>query len=145
MVGLRAALSFFHAVGPERIYRRLHELAGRVRERIGAYPELRLANASAFYGGLVSFEPVKGDLRRVVEECAARHIRIAGGPERIRVATHVFTQPTELQAFFDAVHRALRGGPPGRRRPGRRRAGDTIIFGRSPRASAFRTGSVPAS
>jgi hypothetical protein len=45
----------------------------------------------------------------VVEECTARNIRIAGGPERIRVATHIFTQPTEVQAFFDALHRGVRG------------------------------------
>jgi selenocysteine lyase/cysteine desulfurase len=111
MVGLRAALSFFQLIGPERIYQRIHKLAAQVREKIQRYPQLRLANASAdaFYGGLVSFEPVEGDLKRVVEECAARNIRIAGGAERIRVATHVFTQPTELQAFFDAVHRAVRG------------------------------------
>jgi selenocysteine lyase/cysteine desulfurase len=78
---------------------------------VRAYPELRLANASAdaFYGGMVSFEPAKGDLKRVVAECAARNIRIAGGAERVRVATHVFTQPTELRAFFDAVHRGVRG------------------------------------
>jgi isopenicillin-N epimerase len=109
MVGLKAALDFHHAIGPERIYRRIHELAARVRERVkGA--RLRLANASddAFYGGLVSFEPVKGDLRQVVKECAARNIRIAGGPERIRVATHIFTQTTELNALFDALDRGLR-------------------------------------
>ena len=82
-----------------------------MRECVRRHPQLRLANASAdaFYGGLVSFEPVKGDLRRVVQECAARNIRIAGGPQRIRVATHVFTQPTELNAFFDAIERGLRG------------------------------------
>jgi isopenicillin-N epimerase len=110
MVGVKAALDFFQAVGPERIYRRVHELAGRVRERVRRHPQLRLANASAdaFYGGLVSFEPVKGNLKRVVQECAARNIRIAGGPERIRVATHIFTQPTELNAFFDALDRGLR-------------------------------------
>ena len=111
MVGLKAALEFFHAVGPERVYKRVHELAGKVRERVRRYPALRLANASAepFYAGLVSFEPVKGDLKRVVQECAARNVRVLGAPERVRVATHVFTQPTELNAFFDALDRALRG------------------------------------
>ncbi|HZY90811.1 MAG TPA: aminotransferase class V-fold PLP-dependent enzyme [Gemmataceae bacterium] len=111
MVGLKAALDYFQALGPERVYKRIHELATRVREGVRAYPELRLANASAdaFYGGMVSFEPAKGDLKRVVAECAARNIRIAGGAERVRVATHVFTQPTELRAFFDAVHRGVRG------------------------------------
>jgi hypothetical protein len=52
---------------------------------------------------------VKGDLKRVVAECAKRNIRIIGGPERIRIATHIFTQPTELNAFFDAVDRGVRG------------------------------------
>ena len=80
-----------------------------MRDRIQSYPELRLCNASAdaFYGGLVSFEAVKGDLKRVVAACAARNIRIAGGPERLRIATHIFTQPTELNAFFDAVAHGL--------------------------------------
>jgi selenocysteine lyase/cysteine desulfurase len=110
LVGLKAALDFFQAIGPERIYARIRQLATRVRDRIQGYPQLRLANASgeAFYAGLVSFEPVKGDLKRVTEECAARFIRYAGGTERIRIATHVFTQPTELNALFDAVDKALR-------------------------------------
>src|SRR5207253_823878 len=97
----KAALEFFHTLDPERIYTRIHELAKQVRDRILSYPELRLCNASAdaFYGGLVSFEAVKGNLKPVVAECAARRIRIAGGSERIRVATHIFTQPTELNAF----------------------------------------------
>lgn len=57
----------------------------------------------------MSFEPVKGNLKRVVEACAARNIRIAGGPERIRIATYVFTQPTELTAFADALDPGLGG------------------------------------
>jgi selenocysteine lyase/cysteine desulfurase len=110
MVGLKAALEFFQTIGPERIYRRIHELAGRVRQGVLAYPQLRLANAGAdrFYAGLLSFEPVKGDLKQIVEECSRRNIRIAGGAERIRLATHMFTQPTELNAFFDALARGLR-------------------------------------
>jgi isopenicillin-N epimerase len=110
MVGLKAALEFFRGIGPERIYGRIHKLAGLVRARVQSHSQLRLANASAdcFFAGLVSFEPIKGDLKGVVTECAARNIRIAGGPERIRIATHMFTQPTELNAFFDALDRGLR-------------------------------------
>ncbi len=118
MVGLKAALDFFHTIGPERIFARIHELATQVRDRIASYPQLRLANASKdeFYGGLVSFEPATpipagsttGGLKRIADECAARYIRIAGGAERIRIATHIFTQPTELNAFFDAVEVGLR-------------------------------------
>lgn len=110
MVGLKAALDFFHAVGPERIYARQHELATMVRDSVRRHPQLRLANASSdeFYGALVSFEPATGDLSRVAVECAARNIRIAGGAERIRIATNIFTQPIELNAFFDALDAGLR-------------------------------------
>jgi selenocysteine lyase/cysteine desulfurase len=109
MVGLKAALDFYEAIGPERIYRRIREQAGRVCERICRYPQLRLANANgdAFYAGLVSFEPATGNLRRVLAQCAARNIRVAGSPERVRIATHIFTQPAELNAFFEAVERGL--------------------------------------
>jgi selenocysteine lyase/cysteine desulfurase len=111
MVGLKAALDFHQALGPQRVYARIHALAQRVRDCIQEHPQLRLANASAdaFFGGLVSFEPVKGDLKRVLAELAARNIRVSGSPGRIRVATHIFTQPTELNTFFDAVERGLRG------------------------------------
>ncbi len=111
MVGLKAALDFHQALGPKRVYARIHELARRVRDRIKEHPQLRLANASgdAFYAGLVSFEPVKGDLKRVTAELAARNVRVGGGPERVRVATHVFTQPTELNTLFDTVECGLRG------------------------------------
>jgi selenocysteine lyase/cysteine desulfurase len=109
MVGLKAALDFYQTIGPERIYRRIHELAGRVRECIQKHPQLKLAAASAdpFYAGLVSFEAVRGDLKRVVDACAARHIRIAGGPACIRLAMHMFTQPAELAAFSEALETAL--------------------------------------
>ncbi len=111
MVGLKAALNFFHAVGPERIFRRIHELATRVKDGVEQRGELKLSNASAdtFFAGLVSFEAKQGNLQRVVKECAARNIRIAGGAPRIRIATHIFTQPTEINALIDALDRAVRG------------------------------------
>jgi len=110
MAGLKAALDFFQSIGPERIYTRIHELAKQVRDGIQNRKGLQLANASAdgFFGGLVSFERVNGDLQKVLRECEARKIRVAGSPERIRVATHIFTQPTELNALFDAVENGLR-------------------------------------
>ncbi len=87
------------------------------------HPQVKVVNASAdaknheFFGALVSFEPVPavpagattGPLKKIADECAARNIRIAGGAERIRIATNIFTLPTELNAFFDAVEAGLRG------------------------------------
>ena len=59
----------------------------------------------------MSFAAVRGDLKRVKAECDARHIRIRfwEKDERIRVSTHIFTQQTELNAFFDALERGLGG------------------------------------
>jgi selenocysteine lyase/cysteine desulfurase len=113
MVGLKAALEFHRAVGPEIVFARIHELAKQVRDKVAAYPQLRITNASAdqFYGGMVSFdlvkEKAKGDLKKVVDGCAARNIRIVGGPDHFRVSTHIFTQPTELDLFYDALSEGL--------------------------------------
>ncbi len=109
MVGLKAALDFHQLLGPDVVYARIHELAKQVRERLARYPQLKIVNASAdqFYGGMVCFEPDKakwsGDLKKVVDECAARNLRIAGGPDHFRISTHIFTQPTELDLFYDAL------------------------------------------
>jgi selenocysteine lyase/cysteine desulfurase len=113
IVGVKAALDFFHAIGPERIYARIHEMSRKVRDRLRENSRVRLLNASAdnFHGGLVSFAAVKGDLKRVKAECDKRHIRIRywEEDERIRISTHIFTQQTELNAFFDALERGLSG------------------------------------
>ncbi len=113
-VGLKAALDFFNQIGPEKIYARGHQLATRVRDFIAKQPQLKVVNASSddFFGTLTSFEPAPGsglkDLSAIARECSARNIRIAGGGERIRIATHIFTQPNELLTFFDAVSAGLR-------------------------------------
>jgi hypothetical protein len=75
-----------------------------------AYPQLRTTNASSdpFFGALVTFEPNKekwnGDLAKVVAECGKRNMRIAGAADHFRIATHIFTQPAELDSFYDALH-----------------------------------------
>ena len=113
MVGLKAALEFHRTIGPEIVFARIHELAKQVHDKVAAYPQLRITNASAdqFYGGMVSFDLVKenakGDLKKVVDGCAARNIRIVGGPDHFRVSTHIFTQPTELDLFYDALSEGL--------------------------------------
>ena len=112
IVGLKAALDLFAQIGPQRIYARIHHNATRVREFLAARNEVQTVNASApeFHGGLVSFEPrAENGLRGVARECAARNIRIAGGADRIRIATHIFTMPTDINAFFDACDAGLRG------------------------------------
>jgi selenocysteine lyase/cysteine desulfurase len=109
MVGLKAALDFVQAIGPQRVYDRIHALARSLRHRLAGCRALRLITpeADALYGGLVSFAPADGDLQPLLAACAARRIRIAGSPRRIRLSTHLFNQPAELEAFLDAVDHAL--------------------------------------
>jgi len=109
MVGLKAALDFFATIGPERIYARIHQNARRVHDIVASHPELAFNNASKdeFYGGLVSFRNTKGDLAKVAAECGNRKIRVAGGADRMRIATHIFTQPKEIDAFGEAVSAGL--------------------------------------
>ena len=113
MVGLKAALDFHQQLGPEIVYARIHELAAQVRDRVARYPQARIVNASAdrFYGGMVCFEPADGKAKplfeRAAKECAARRIRVVGDASHFRVSTHIFTQPVELEAFFDALHASL--------------------------------------
>jgi selenocysteine lyase/cysteine desulfurase len=108
MAGLQAALDFHKQLGPAMVYQRIHELAAKVRDRLAGGGRVKVTTSAEdkLYGGLVSFEPVKGDLQNVLKACAARKIRVAGTKERIRIATHVFTQRRELETFFEAVDEA---------------------------------------
>lgn len=110
MVGLKASLDFFATIGADRIYARIHQNAKKVRDIVAARPQLAFANASAdqFYGGLVSFSNTKGDMKNVIAECDKRAIRVAAPAPRVRIATHIFTQPTEINAFADALDAGLR-------------------------------------
>lgn len=118
MVGLHAALDFFNEVGPERIYARQHQLATQVRDHVMRYPSLKTVNASKdeFFNALVTFETnpplppgtTSGGLKKVVDGCAARNIRIAGDPTHMRISTNIFTQPTELDLFYDALDEGMR-------------------------------------
>ncbi len=110
MVGLKAALDFYQTIGPDRIYARIHQQASRVRDIVASHTGLEFAAASRddFYGGLLSFSNTKGNLDKVAAECGKRSIRVAGGGPRMRIATHIFTQQPEINAFADAVDAGLR-------------------------------------
>ncbi len=111
MAGLQAALDFFKEIGAERIYARSHSLATRVRDHVSRHLQLQHENASsdAFYGNMVSFRAEATLYDRILRECKARNVRITpfDSARRVRVSTHIFTQPTELNLLFDALSAAL--------------------------------------
>ena len=110
MVGLKSAIDFYRTIGPDRIYRRIHQLASRVRDRVAAYGRFPMLNASAdpFYAGMVTFGAPEATVSRIFQECDKRKIRVSGGADHVRVSTHIFTQPSEIDAFFEAMDAGLR-------------------------------------
>jgi isopenicillin-N epimerase len=110
MIGLKAALDFHKAIGPERVFTRIRELARSIRAGLKDRAGVRTTNASAdeFHAGLIGFEPVQGDFGKLMAELDALKIRVNGGRTRMRVATHIFNQPSDVQAFLGAVDRGLR-------------------------------------
>jgi isopenicillin-N epimerase len=110
MVGLKASLDFYQAIGADRIYARIHQQAAKVRDTVASHPQLQFAAASRddFYAGLLSFFNTQGDLSKVSAECAKRQIRTGSAGPRLRIATHIFTQQTELNTFADALDAGLR-------------------------------------
>jgi isopenicillin-N epimerase len=110
MVGLKAAIDFYNRIGPDRIYARIHQYAKRVHDEVVKHPEFTVINASAdaFYGGMVSFAAPQATVKNIFEECARRQIRVSGGADHVRVSTHIFTQPSDIDAFFEAMNAGLK-------------------------------------
>jgi isopenicillin-N epimerase len=109
MVGLKAAIDFYRTIGPDRIFRRIHQLARRVHDHVVQKPQFQIWNASAdpFYGGIVTFGAPEATVKAIFEECGKRKIRVSGGADHVRVSTHIFTQPAELDSLFEAIDTGL--------------------------------------
>ncbi len=108
--GLMAGLRFLKALGPERVYGRIHQLARMVFERARGQSDLQLLTPAddRLYGGLVTFR-MKPELSRAFNAlCAKKRIWTTGG-ERMRVATHIHTRPRDIDLFFQTLEEARRG------------------------------------
>jgi len=105
--GYLAALRLVKQIGPERIYRRIHDLAKDVRERAARIPNAKLLTPEddRFYGGMVTFE-IKGlSQSRLPQICKARNIWAVVG-DRTRIAVHIHTRPSDVERFFAALKEA---------------------------------------
>jgi isopenicillin-N epimerase len=106
--GTVAGLRFLQAIGLERVYQRIHELARDVRRRAAEidYLELLTPDDDRMYGGLVTFRFRGKDPARFREACKKRRIWIYGG-EWLRVSTHIHTRRKDLDAFFTTMRESL--------------------------------------
>ena len=113
LAGLRAALDFWRAVGPERIERRIRQLHAYLKERVAALPgaELHSAPGEEFTGGILAVNFPSVDRMKAQQWLYENHrIRIRGtSPTRMRLSTHIYHSIADLDRFLDALNEYLRG------------------------------------
>ena len=101
--GLMAGLAFAKAIGPERIYARIHGLAKHTYEKAQEFDYLKLLTPQddSLYGSLVTFsiDLPEAKLNRLWALCERRLIWTTGNP-RLRMSSHVHTRPADIDLFF---------------------------------------------
>ncbi len=107
--GFMAGLYFAQAIGPERIYARIHDLAKDTYARARALPyaEMVTPEDDSMYGSLVTFRlklPEK-KLNRLWQLCDERMIWTTRNP-RLRLSTHIHTRQSDLDLFFETLGEA---------------------------------------
>jgi selenocysteine lyase/cysteine desulfurase len=105
--GMMAGLEFGRAIGHQRIYRRIHELARRARARAARLPYLELLTPDddRMYGGLVTVR-FHRDARPVWTEMRKRRIWTLEG-QQVRLSTHIHTRPEDIDLWFNIVEEKL--------------------------------------
>jgi isopenicillin-N epimerase len=105
--GMVAGLEFARAIGPERIYARIHQLARTAYDRARRTPGLRMLTPDddRMFGSLVSFEMAPDRFRKFSALCRERKIWIMQSP-RFRVSTHIHTRPEDIDLLFRTLDEA---------------------------------------
>ncbi len=107
--GFMAGLHFAQAIGPERIFDRIHELAKDVyvRARALAYTEMLSPEDDSMYGSLVTFRLnlPEAKLARLWQLCDERLIWTTANSQ-LRLSTHIHTRRSDLDLFFDTLAEA---------------------------------------
>jgi selenocysteine lyase/cysteine desulfurase len=101
--GMIAGLRFAQAVGPDRIYARIHQLARQTYARAAKLPYIQLLtpNDDRMFAALVCIKFNK-DSGAVWQETARRKIFVSGG-QQSRLSTHIHTRPSDIDELFDII------------------------------------------
>jgi isopenicillin-N epimerase len=107
--GFMAGLHFAEAIGAERIYKRVHELAKDTYSRARALPytEMLTPADDGMYGSLVTFrlQLPEEKLAKLWRLCDERLIWTTGNPQ-LRLSTHIHTRRSDLDLFFETLSEA---------------------------------------
>jgi selenocysteine lyase/cysteine desulfurase len=105
--GMIAGLHFAQAIGPERIYGRIHHLARRMFDRARSLPyiDLLTPDNDRMFAALVTIL-FRKDSTPVWQECAKRKIFVNSG-QQVRLSSHIHTRPADIDQFFDIIQEKL--------------------------------------
>lgn len=124
MAGLLAAVEFQKALGSDRIEARIRFLRRTLEEALRSIEGVHVVSPfeESLASGMVSFS-VAGvdslDLQRYLARTARVRTRVVGeyGYGWMRLSTHVYNRPGEIEVVVDLVEAAARNGIPGFQTP----------------------------
>lgn len=110
VVGTIAGLRFLKSLGPENVYKRIHDLAKLNYKMAASRPHLELWSGAddRLYGSLVTINFRGKNVDELWKKAAARKIWVYGGSP-LRLSTHIHTRPSDLEAFYSLVDEVMTG------------------------------------
>ena len=121
MAGLLAAVGFVEALGMDRVEARIRYLRRRLQEGLGSIPRVTVMTPGeeSLNAGMVSFAMEGVDALDLQAHLGRTHrvrTRVIGeyGYGWMRLSTHVYNSPAEVDLVLELLDRAARGGVPSR-------------------------------
>jgi cysteine desulfurase / selenocysteine lyase len=114
-VGLGAAIDFLQKIGMENIWKRDQSLSTRLFKGLKVIPYVSVLSpeSSTERSALVTFKHEKvpyGDLQRHLDTCKLRTRGVGeGGVNALRISTHLYNTPDEVDRALEAVKTAYKG------------------------------------
>jgi isopenicillin-N epimerase len=102
--GMLEGLRFHKAIGSDRIYGRIHQLARMVYENARNSPHVELLSPpdDRMYGSQVTFRFKSKDTGAFNALCKKRRMWIIGG-DKLRVSSHIHTRPADIELLFSTI------------------------------------------
>jgi selenocysteine lyase/cysteine desulfurase len=117
LAGLAAAVGFHLALGPQRVEGRIRHLRGLLQEGLAAVADLDIVSplVPELQSGMISFDIAGVDslaLQRYLARAANVRTRVIGEYDYgwMRLSTHVYNSPAELERVVALIARAAREG-----------------------------------
>jgi len=106
--GMIAGLRFLKALGPERVYTRIHEVAKYTRQRAveSGFVDVLTPEDDRMYGSLVGIR-FKGEKQDTFHAaCKRKRIWVTPG-KQVRLSSHVHTRMSDVDLYFDLMRETL--------------------------------------